>query len=79
MKTLDKNGLQRLLKIIEITRDEEFCCDECYEHLDKFAELIMAGKPAAELFPQVQQHLEVCGFCKEEFEALIKGLEHIDS
>jgi hypothetical protein len=78
MKKLDKKGLQRLLQIIEITKDEEYCCDECYEHLDKFAELIRAGKPAAEIYPRVQQHLEVCLFCKEEFETLLKALDQTD-
>jgi hypothetical protein len=75
MKTLDKNALQKLLKIVAITREHELCCDECFEHLDKFAELVLAGKPAADHFPLVQQHLEVCLFCKEEYEALIVTLQ----
>ncbi len=79
MKKLDKKGLQRLLQIIEITKDEELDCDECYEHLDKFAELIRAGEPAAEIYPKVQQHLEVCPFCKEEFDTLLQALKKIDS
>ena len=39
-----------------------------------FAELHLAGKNAAEALPLVQDHLDRCGNCREEFEALLTAL-----
>ncbi len=35
----------------------------------------LAGKNAAEALPLVQDHLERCGDCREEFEALLAALQ----
>jgi hypothetical protein len=47
---------------------------DAYEQLDRFAELLLSGKNAAEALPLVQDHLERCGNCREEFEALLVAL-----
>ena len=53
------------------TRLDEIGCDECLEQLDRFVEMTLAGKNAAEAMPLVQDHLERCDDCREEFEALL--------
>ncbi len=45
-------------------------CDECFGLLDRFVEIMRADFNAAQAMPLVQEHLEVCGECHEEFEAL---------
>ncbi len=52
-------------------RPDEIGCEECFEKLDRFVEMELAGKDAAEAMPLVQDHLERCNGCKEEFEALL--------
>lgn len=47
-------------------------CDLCYDCLDQYAELLAAGKPAGELMPEVKEHLETCGCCREELDALLQ-------
>jgi predicted anti-sigma-YlaC factor YlaD len=55
-------------------RPDEIGCDECFEQLDCFVEMKLAGKNAAEAMPLVQDHLERCDDCREEFEALLAAL-----
>ena len=42
--------------------------------VDEFAEAVVQGKDVARLMPLVQQHLDLCPDCREEFEALLRVL-----
>jgi hypothetical protein len=77
MSRLDPETLQGLVQMIFSTRPDELSCDECFEQVDRFAELMLVGKDAAEAMPLVQDHLDRCGCCREEFEALLMALEAI--
>ena len=72
--TLDLDTLRRMAREIITTRPDEIGCDECFEQLDRFVEMKLAGKNAAEAMPLVQDHLERCDDCREEFEALLAAL-----
>ena len=52
----------------------EIGCDECFEQLDRFVEMKLSGLNAAQAMPLVQEHVEICGECREEFEALLAAL-----
>jgi predicted anti-sigma-YlaC factor YlaD len=56
------------------TREEEIGCDECFEEVDRFIEMELSGLDAAQAMPLVQEHLKICGECREEFEALLAAL-----
>jgi hypothetical protein len=71
---LKLDTLKKMINGIGSTRPDEIGCDECFEQLDRFAELVLAGKSAAEAMPLVQDHLDRCGDCREEFEALLRSL-----
>jgi hypothetical protein len=66
--------LQMLIGMVIGTRQEELSCDECFEQVDRFAEMMLEGKNAAEALPLVEAHLQGCAECKEEFEALLTAL-----
>ncbi len=68
------DALLRLLRQVSRTREDEISCDDCFDLLDAFAELVHNGENAAGLMPLVQQHLDLCRDCREEFEALIEVL-----
>jgi hypothetical protein len=72
--TLDLDTLKRMVHGIITTHPDEIGCDECLEQLDRFVEMELAGKNAAEAMPLVQDHLERCDDCREEFEALLAAL-----
>ncbi|MBK8050755.1 MAG: hypothetical protein IPK16_28790 [Anaerolineales bacterium] len=67
--------IKQMVEMIGATRPDEIGCDECFEQLDRFAELVLAGKNAAEALPLVQDHLSRCRDCREEFEALLAALQ----
>jgi hypothetical protein len=74
---VDLDKLKRMVRDIITARPDEIGCDECFEQLDRFVELKLAGKNAAEAMPLVQDHLKRCGNCREEFEALLAALRAI--
>ncbi|MGD2148358.1 MAG: hypothetical protein PVH41_16820 [Anaerolineae bacterium] len=76
---IDSSKIKQLARSILTTRYDEIGCDECLEQLDRFVDIQLAGKNAAQAMPLVQDHLDRCGDCREEFEALLKALRHIDS
>jgi hypothetical protein len=74
---LDPAKLKRLVRDIVTASPDEIGCEECFEQLDRFVELELAGKNAAEALPLVQDHLDRCDNCREEFEALLAALQAI--
>ena len=65
-----------VIKEIAQTRDgEEIGCEECFEQVDRFVEMELSGLDAARAMPLVQEHLEICGECREEFEVLLIALQ----
>lgn len=71
---LDPQRLKQMVRGIITAHPDELGCDECFEELDRFVEMKLAGKDAAGAMPLVQDHLERCPFCREEFEALLTAL-----
>jgi hypothetical protein len=76
--TLDSNLLGSMIREILGTHPDEIGCDECFEELDRFAEMTLVGKSAAEAMPLVQDHLDRCLCCREEFEALLVALRSLE-
>ena len=56
------------------TLPAEYSCAEVYELLDQFAEAQLRGENVAALLPLVQQHLDMCPDCRQEYEALLRVL-----
>ncbi|MDY7075711.1 MAG: hypothetical protein SXV54_02185 [Chloroflexota bacterium] len=73
-RTLEPAMLKQMVHAVLSTRPDEIGCGECFEQLDRFVEMTLAGKDAAEAMPLVQDHLERCRDCYEEFEALLTVL-----
>jgi hypothetical protein len=74
---LDLAMLKKIVRGVVTTQPDEIGCDECFEQMDRFAEMTLAGKGAAEAMPLVQEHLDRCGDCREEFEALLAALRSL--
>ena len=74
---LEPQQLKQLVRAVMTTRPDEIGCDECFEKLDRFVEMELADKDAAQAMPLVQDHLQRCRECREEFEALLGALRAI--
>jgi hypothetical protein len=71
---LDPAVLKQMVRVVLSTRSDEIGCEECFDQLDRFVEMTLAGKDAAEAMPLVHDHLARCRDCREEFEALLEVL-----
>lgn len=72
---LDKHNLKRIIDVALHTQEEEIGCTECFEHMDRYAEMLRAGKDPAQVLPLVDDHLQRCQNCREEFEILLTVLD----
>jgi anti-sigma factor RsiW len=48
----------------------EVGCDQCFEDLDRYVELELAGRDADAEVPELRAHLAGCPACREEHESL---------
>jgi hypothetical protein len=64
-----------IVKTIFNTHAEDITCDECFEHIDEYVDMLRAGQDPSEVLPQVKGHLVQCRCCEMEFRALISILE----
>lgn len=71
--------LKRLIRSVKNARPDEIGCDDCFDELHKFAELELAGKSPEEAFPLVQDHLDRCGECRQEYEGLLLAMENLEN
>lgn len=69
---------QKVAQAIASTQPDEIGCKECFEELDRYAELVRDGEPVEELMPHVEDHLERCADCREEYEALLTAIREIE-
>ena len=71
---LDSSTLKRIARAIATAHPDEIGCDECFSQVDEYVDLVLEGKSAAEALPLVQDHLDHCDDCREEFEALLAAV-----
>jgi anti-sigma factor RsiW len=50
--------------------EPEVGCDECFDLLDRYVDLELAGTDADAAFPGLRAHLDGCPACREEHESL---------
>lgn len=72
---IDYQKLKNMVRAIASTHDREIGCEECFSKVDRFVELELEGKDAAEALPLVKDHLDRCNNCHEEYKALLKALK----
>ena len=50
--------------------DPEVSCEECFELLDEYVDLELAGEDADTRLPGMREHLQGCPACHEDHESL---------
>jgi hypothetical protein len=66
----DKTDPARLLARALGPADPELSCEQCFEVLDRYVELELAGSDAAAAVPGMRAHLEGCPACDEDYRSL---------
>ena len=60
----------KLLRALLGPAGPELSCEECFEQLDRYVELELAGSNADEAIPGMRAHLEGCPACHEDHASL---------
>jgi hypothetical protein len=66
----DRSRTADLLARLLGPADPELTCDECFEELDRYVELELAGRDADATVPGMRPHLEGCPACREDRDSL---------
>ena len=72
--SLSSEQIKTLIGLVATAKDDPLDCDGCLEHIAEFAEAHLAGRSLSAALQSVQVHLESCGCCKDEYEALLAAL-----
>ena len=72
---MEKSKWQAFIEAVLETAENEIACEECFELLDSYADLLLENPKAAEIMPAVEQHLKQCNCCGAELEAMLIMLD----
>jgi hypothetical protein len=61
---------QRLVEQLVGPTDPEVGCDECFELLDAYVELELAGSDVGAEMPLMGAHLQGCSACRDDYDSL---------
>jgi hypothetical protein len=61
------DDVQRLLG----NRGDDIGCDGCFDELDRYVELELAGADADAAVPGMRTHLDSCAVCRDEHDSLL--------
>jgi hypothetical protein len=65
----DHRGHELLRRLLGPT-GPQITCDECFELLDKYVELELAGEDADRRLPGMREHMQGCPACDDDHESL---------
>jgi hypothetical protein len=66
----DHHDLEQVLSRVLGPAEPEVGCETCFDELDRYVELTVAGADADAAVPGLRAHLAGCPACREEFESL---------
>lgn len=67
-----------MVMMVTQTKSVEIGCDDCFDEMHEFAELELAGKSPEKAMPLVEEHINRCRDCKEEYEALMEAMKSLE-
>ncbi len=62
--------MKKMMAMLSQTQEIELTCDDVFAILDEFTELAAQGEDVRQLMPLVQQHLDTCPDCRDEYKVL---------
>lgn len=71
--TPSRRQLRELLRLVAETEPEELDCDQVLHRVGALLESLEEREEPPPELASVAQHLEVCGECRQEFDALIRA------
>jgi hypothetical protein len=75
---LKREQVDRLLSMIEKTREIELTCPECLDELHAYTQTCLDGGPIEGTLARVREHLENCPCCTGQFDLVLDTLKAIE-
>jgi hypothetical protein len=75
---LKPEQIDRLLSMIEKTREIELTCPECLDELDRYTQSVLDGAAVEGVLEQVRQHLDGCPCCTSQYTLVLDTLKSLD-
>ena len=72
--TISNEKIQKILEMLAHTKEVEASCDDCQQQMAEFVETTLSGKSIPQALKYIYEHLQRCGDCRKEFEALKAAL-----
>lgn len=69
-EAVSDDRLERLLRSLADTEDEELSCSECFDLIAGYVDLEVEGQDPGATLPRLGQHLRQCSVCREEYDVL---------
>jgi anti-sigma factor RsiW len=67
---MDRPDLTQALRALLGPAGPEIGCEECFQELDRYVDLELAGRDAEAAVPGMQAHLAGCPACREDHASL---------
>jgi hypothetical protein len=67
---MTRHGDEKLLRALLGPSGPELSCEQCFDALDRYVELELAGEDADAAIPGMHAHLEGCPACHEDHVSL---------
>jgi hypothetical protein len=68
---MDMTDERDLIRGVLGPQGPEVTCEQCFEELDRYVELELAGDAADDAVPGMRAHLDGCPACREEHDSLL--------
>lgn len=77
--SLSNEQIQTLVGLVVTTGPDDMSCDDCLGQIGEFAEHALEGRELPEAMQIVENHLQQCPCCKDEYEALLIALKELQA
>jgi hypothetical protein len=69
---MKRERLEAWLRNIYRTQEVEISCTQCFDLISGFVEVKLSGVDVAAGWSHIQQHLDQCRACRDEYESLLE-------
>lgn len=67
---------RRLVAALLGPAEPELTCEQCFEHLDRYVDVALAGADPDAAVPGMAAHLVGCPACAEDHDSLLEYVRH---
>ena len=76
--SLDKSEIAILLQFVASVSPDTLDCDGCFEQVPELVESQLGNVPLSDVLLKVQNHLDNCPCCAQEYKSFVTAIEEIE-